>query len=321
MPKICYQNVAPEKYKLEVPARANSKFWNEGRWHNFIEPLLPEDCSHKTFLEIGCNAGLFLKMAKERGFDRVVGTEKDSKIIKQAEYFRKKNGLNYKIIRQRSGEWDCKYSLLPMADVVLMSCVHYHMRPVELIELLDHLRGHSQKLILVSLRDIKPRKVNRVPGTEETAMKYFTEWERLETIRISPNGDPAPRPMYSILFKSRLKRYRIYDLLNPEFYNKKLRILEYCEAFSEFAERIINKNYDVEGTKFFKLYVEGRRKKLGVARKKRLKKLITMIEDVYKNGMKKPLLVNRMGHMLDGSHRVILLQHLGYEEVLCREVY
>jgi SAM-dependent methyltransferase len=321
MRKLCYQNVDPDKFDLEIPERAKSKFWNEGRWKNFIEPLLPKDCSQKTFLEIGCNAGMYLKLAVDKGFARVVGTEKDPKSVEQAEYYRKKNGRNYKIIRQRTGVWNCKYDLLPMADVVLMSCVHYHMRPVELIEMLDHLRTHAYQVILVSIEDVKQRKVNRVPGSEETAMKYFIEWERVKTVKIKADDDPTPRPMFSMLLKSKLRHYRIYDLLNPAYYNKKLRIFEYCDAFSKFAERIIRKNYEYKDTEFYRLYVEGRRKKLGMARKKRIKKLITMIEDVYENGMKKPLLVNRLGHLLDGSHRVILLQHLGFKEVLCREVY
>jgi len=322
MPEICYQNVDPKKYDPKVPGRANSKFYNEGRWHTFIEPLLPEDCRKLTFLEIGCNAGMYLKMATDKGFDRVVGTEKDRKIVAQAKYYRKKIGYRYKIINQKSGSFDCDYSVLPLADVVLMSCLHYHMRPVELIELLDHLRINCQYLILVSVeRGKEVTRVNRVGGQEEYVKKYFKYWNRVKKITINSNGDPAPRDMYSILFKTDLKRYTIQDLLNPEYYNKKLRVFEYCEAFAEFAEQVIRENYDVKGTKFYKLYVEGRRKKLGMERKKRLKKLMTMIRDVYLHGMKKPLLVNSHGHLLDGSHRTILLQHLGYESVLCREVY
>lgn len=320
--EICYQNVDSEQYSSENFLRANSKFYNEGRWHSFIEPLLPDDCRKRTFLEIGCNAGMYLRLAKKKGFNRIVGTEKDKKIAVQARWYRKKIKSNYKIILQKSGAWDCDYSVLPMADVVLMSCVHYHMRPVELIELLDHLFITCQYLILVSVEDAKiTTRVNRVGGQEETANNYFKHWKRLRKITIDSQGDPVPRKMYSILYESNLQRHRIDDLLNPEFYNRKLRILNYCEAFTKFVKLVIRENYDIKGTEFYKLYIQGRRPELGKERKKRIRKLMLMIRSVYLDGMKKPLLVNSHGHLLDGSHRIILLKHLGYKYVLCREVY
>ena len=67
-----------------VNSRKNSNFYNEGKWRNYIEPLLPPDCKEMTFVEIGCNAGLFLKLAKKKGFKNVIGVEKDERIAKVA---------------------------------------------------------------------------------------------------------------------------------------------------------------------------------------------------------------------------------------------
>jgi len=316
----CYQNVDPKKFTLKKKSGANSKFWNEGRWHNFIEPLLPKDCTERSFLEVGCSAGMYLKMATDKGFSRVVGIDKSNNYTNQAIYYRDKIGYDYKIIYKKLGSWDCKYNDLPMADVVLMSCVHYHMRPAELVEALDHLITTSIYCIVVSVRDKEREKANRVGGSEEEIAKYFKDWERVRTITIDAPNDPCPRQMYSILFKSRLKRYKIYDLLNPKYYNKKLRMYDYCVSFAEFAQKVIDNETNIKRTEFYKRYIEGRIKRLSKKRKTRLGKLKLMIKDVHDNGMKKPLLVNKNGHLLDGSHRIILLDHLGYKYVIGREI-
>jgi len=316
----CYQNVDSKKFALKKKKGAKSKFWNEGKWHNFIEPLLPKDCSERTFLEIGCSAGMYLKMAVDKGFSRVVGIEKSKNYTDQARYYKEKIRYDYKIIHRKFGSWSCKYDDIPMADVVLMSCVHYHMRPAELVEALDHLITTSLYCIVVSVRNKMREKANRVGGSEEEMMKYFQDWERVKTITIDAPNDPCPRQMYSILFKSRLKRYKIYDLLNPKHYNKKLRINDYCISFAEFAQKVIDNSTNLRKTEFYRIYIQGRKIRLSKKRKMRLGKLKLMVRNVYGSGMKKPLLVNKNGHLLDGSHRLILLNHLGYKYVIGREI-
>ncbi len=68
--------------------RKVSKFWNEGKWDNFIKPLLT-NVDKGSLLEIGCNAGLFLKMAKDEGFKKVIGVEASNRCCQQAELYKK----------------------------------------------------------------------------------------------------------------------------------------------------------------------------------------------------------------------------------------
>ena len=94
-----YQNVdGVAAAVFKNPDRKESKFWNEGKWHNFIEPLLPEE--RGTFIEIGCNAGLFLKLAMDVGFRDVIGIEASLQRIGQARQYRESNGYPYKLIHQ-----------------------------------------------------------------------------------------------------------------------------------------------------------------------------------------------------------------------------
>lgn len=53
-----------ERDKKEV----GSKFWNQGKWDNFVLPFIEDDCKDMTLVDVGCNAGLFLKLAKDKGF-------------------------------------------------------------------------------------------------------------------------------------------------------------------------------------------------------------------------------------------------------------
>ena len=77
--------------------RKHSKFCNEGKWDNFINPLLPrKHIEDSTFMELGFNAGMFLKMAADYGYREVIGVEKSKLVCRVAKKYRDDLGLNYK---------------------------------------------------------------------------------------------------------------------------------------------------------------------------------------------------------------------------------
>ena len=127
-----YQNIPLDGVEWQNSNRVNSKFWNEGKWDNFIAPLLPDDCTDQTFVEMGCNAGLFLKLAEDRGYRHMVGVEKDKTPVSEGLRYRDEIGYHYKIIKRTLGgkfgdHGDFDIDELPIADVTVMSTFHYYI--------------------------------------------------------------------------------------------------------------------------------------------------------------------------------------------------
>ena len=117
-----YQSLGMKDEESEKISRKTSQYWNEGKWDNFIAPLLPKDCGDMTFLDIGCNCGLYLKMAKDWGFRDVVGVEKDIKTYERAIKFKEHIKGNYKILHREVGKdfsFDEVFTILPSLFVNL----------------------------------------------------------------------------------------------------------------------------------------------------------------------------------------------------------
>ena len=204
-----HQNIVIDGADLgDVPRRKDSKFYNEGKWDNFIAPLLPEDCSEMTFVEMGCNAGMFLRLAKERGFNRVVGIEKDEVAhIASRKYLR---GLKCELINERLTE-NFDYDLIPSADVILLSNFHYWVFFPAFLQFVNMIRRKTRYVIIVSA---KSRYKRHYPDSDITNIrKYFRLWEEVKHISpISTATDPRPREMFSSLFQSELIRMPIGDI-------------------------------------------------------------------------------------------------------------
>jgi len=118
-----YQNIEIGT-EFEDKGRLKSKFWNKGKWDTFIKPLLPS--VRNTFIEIGCNAGLFLKLATDVGFGQVVGVDSSHSILKQAIAYKESNGYDYKLIEGIVGQ-GLDLDALPVSDVVLIANTLHHI--------------------------------------------------------------------------------------------------------------------------------------------------------------------------------------------------
>lgn len=303
-----YQNV---KLKGISPNKnyINSKFYNEGKWNNYIAPLLPEDRKEMTFIEFGSNAGLYLKMAEDKGFKTIVGVDKSKSHCKVARRYQKNLVINKSI-----GE-NFDFNTIPIADVVVMANIHYHMRISDFLLFTDRLRFKTRYLILVSAKNT-PRHW-RAAADKKSIENYFKEWKLIKYIKPLPlEGDCCPRETFSFLFESDLKRVEMKNIFRER--NGEKIMLSTYKLMNRLASEVLNNNtLDARQTSFYKKLL----KRLGDNESfKRANKSIAAMYDIKKNGMRNPIILQKSNKIIDGDHRFAVLNELGYKTIIARMV-
>ncbi|MDG2305273.1 MAG: hypothetical protein P8R42_11580 [Candidatus Binatia bacterium] len=224
-----YQPITVEGVPAPVqdPSTRRSSVHGEGKWTNFIEPLLPErERRRKFFLEVGSNAGLHLLRAAEAGFGGVLGIEADAGWYRQAEYVlghharsepetyariecrHARIGSHQEVddqrLRVQSGGPKISLGELPRPDVTLLANVLYWMDSGEAREFVSELALHCQHAIVVSV-DVEAD----TPGPlslAEVRDCFAREWMEEKYLRARGiEDDPVPRPIFSVLFASRVE--------------------------------------------------------------------------------------------------------------------
>lgn len=319
-----YQNVAigDQEVTYESHERKESKFWNRGKWDNFIEPLLPKE--RRTFIEIGCNAGLFLKLATNAGFQNVIGVEANSRIMDQALCFKEHDQGTYKLVHQRVGA-NFELDQLPLADVVVISNMHYYLPVSVFSKLIDNLKSRCLYCLVVSAK-AKRRSGNALYDLY-SVRGYFRDWREMRVIEgLDDLDDPAPRKeMYSILFKGSLDAWDVGDRYNL-WCKSVVRADEHKRfalppALKEFFEKVLSgEEFNPGETLLYQYWAERRPQ---AAHEWILAKLAykqQLAEDVRANGMKDPIYYDQKGKLLDGIHRLVIANELGYKHILVRRL-
>ena len=207
-----YQVLPVDGAVYEDPARAGSVFWNEGKWRTFIEPLLPAERRDRgVFLDIGCNAGLFLHCAEEAGFQRAIGIERSQHYVAQAALYRQRvPGARFVVRRVAVGSFDP--ATLPLSDVVLIANAHYYFQIPAFVDLLDALRVRTRRLIIVSA---VARRRHGCPAYDIASVRgYCSDWVETGVIMDIPSeADPARRDgMFSVRFDGVLHAFDVESL-------------------------------------------------------------------------------------------------------------
>ena len=294
-----HQNVVIDGVDLGAPARKGSKFTNEGKWDNFIKPLLPDG---EVFIEYGSNAGMFLKLAQYR---QVIGLERSKNDCKVAVEYRGDN--DYQIIQADINKYDL--DTLPLADVTLLANFHYHQEVSEFMRLLNILENRTCYVIIVSVGQ-EERKWRAQPFSKDVK-HYFRHWELVKEIRLPDEKDPYPRPMYSMLFKSpKIERVPLEKIIVK---NSTSREYEYHRRF--VRDTLLGKNY--KETDYYRIQARRKRNKWSQETLNTfMEGKYQLVKNVSAEGIREPLVVDRNFNLVDGTHRYFTLLELGQSAII-----
>lgn len=302
----------------EYSNRKHSNFFNEGKWHNFIEPLLPADVEDRTFIEVGSNVGLYLRMAKKYGFRNVIGVEADPAACAMAEQYRA-NGEFYYIIRNETVGQDFSWDNMPAADVVLLSNMHYYIHMEHFMPFLDDLFHKTIYCIVVS-RSMRDKKHGYPRPDIESICHMFRDWSVERVITTTSDmldGDPHPRKVHSLLFRSQLQRQPISNHTSDDGYPKHQELIDIVKGKDIPLEDTLNWKYWVQRKQIDK----GERGRWSDDEiKQYIQYRLDFTRDMMDNGMKVPILVDRNGKGIDGGNRAAVLKLLGYNSIIVRIV-
>jgi hypothetical protein len=312
-----YQHLEGEPMTSRDKKEANSKFWGKGKWDNFILPLLPKRCEDMTFVDMGCNAGLFLGLADKKGFRRSIGVDSNWEAIERGLKYRKKiiSSSDLKL-----GNYELRFGEiqdvdLPLADYVVFVNSHYYLNISDFTFLLDRLRNRTRYCLIVS--GDKQTYPHIASSKAKDIRNYFEDWKEVDGIgEISREGDSSPRKLWTLAFQSpSLKRVSM----------KGLDCGNYVQ--SSFYQQL-DAGVDYKKTKYYKIIRGYRLKKnpesLSVWTEDQLhiffEGKISLYKSIKEDGLENPIIVNSVGKILDGNHRYMILKHLGHRTILIREV-
>lgn len=315
-----YQNITDEKG--EDPNRKGSAYWNEGKWNNYIKPLLPtENRKDMIFVDIGANNGLFCKLAKDEGFNKAIGIEADMKAVERGMRYRDQNKYDYDLHWKEVGK-NFYFDEMPVADVYLLSNVHYYIKLADWFKFLDRLQTKTEYCLIITRPIVKGNRKDWRPLTSIDAIKhYFRDWElvgaryRARQRHMEDKNDPSPRVLHAMLFRSRLRR-KSFDSLIPgaraddvdldrasliEDIKNKVPIQE-MKYYKAWKDRMYPKNWS-EGEVF--AYVSNK---------------ITTILNISEHGVLDPILVGADNKIIDGKHRIAFLKAEGHNSIITRMI-
>lgn len=290
-----------DRDKIEV----GSKFWNKGKWDNFVLPLLPKDCNGLTLIELGCNAGLFLKLAEDIGFGTIIGIDSNQDVIAKGLAWRDSHKGNYKMICKRME--NC-IDDLPLADYTILVNTHYYFTINDWFDYLDKLQYKTRYVIIVTAE--KKHKQHCWASADVVDIRrYFKNWDEVGFIDALPFGDdPMPRKLWSLCFKSRfIEKEAIDKVICPN----KLQD-GFCAELDK-GIKYDETNYYRALKKYRTRWTEDKLRRWTLDR-------VAVFEDIKKNGLKKPMIINADNLILDGNHRYEVMKYLGYKNIFVRKV-
>lgn len=163
----------------------------ETRWKH-LEPYVPEDLSGKTVLDVGGNAGYFSVQMKKRGAGRCVLVEPYVEFARQAEFVRKRFGVELVIVNEDIHTY-C-LTTEERYDYVLFLGLFYHLKyPVLVLDRLAEMT--KQRMLFQSYRtgagNAAARQQTDCGRGADDAVLNDPGFPRLMFVEDLYNGDPT----------------------------------------------------------------------------------------------------------------------------------
>jgi hypothetical protein len=291
-----YQLLSSETPTERDLKQVNSKFWGKGKWENFVLPHLPKDCKGLSLVDMGCNAGLFLKFAKDKGFGRVIGVDSNNESVTRGNKWANENRYDYKIINSLMHTAD-----LPIVDYTVFANSHYYFQIDDWVHYLDKLRNKTRFVIIVTA---EKHRINScwAQADLERIRGYFKDWKEVSFVDELPmEGDPDPRRLWSLCFES------------PNIVKLNYDEIEVHNHVQDGFWTELDKGTDYKKTKYYKILVPYRAKWGKRLLNKWVEKKIEVYKNLKENGQFQAIYVNKNKSILDGNHRARMIYELGWE--------
>jgi len=258
---------------------------NAKRWEQFVLPLMP----HKgTMVDLGCNAGFYLRAATDLGM-RAIGVEREPEFLAHARYWELHDSKGVTIVEQ-----DVRDFTLPMASVVLMANFHYWLTPEEMDLLVAKLRKTTVSCILIGRH--RPMASHKSDCRLTYLRKAFDGWTQERVI----DG----KKHFSVKFS------------NPDLFERDTEELFHHQQLAKSRKFLpsYRKMIETGDNTDYIAYLQWRKFR-GV--RVLLKRHTRLIHSVKTGGFLEPLTV--VGDkVVDGDHRLILAKTTGIDTMVCR---
>lgn len=291
-----YQNAIVNGKKMPAERRRDT---SQRRWKALIEPLVPPDGAGRMFLELGCNAGYYLRMASQYGYN-TIGVEIEERFLEQAKYWEAQEPAGVRVEYGDINEYD-----IPANFITMIANVHYWQTPEQVERMVAQMRDNSLHVLIMSRHNQSERHLSDC--REEAVKAWFDGWELLDEQRDSK--------FFALIFRNPdLVEYDTVNLFNAQPFTRSHKFLP---AFREFIDlNLSRRSYTYNHTKYWE-YCKWRGWQTKVKHHRALRHKVLMME---RYGMTKPVQVHRNGIMEDGNHRLIIAEYLGLPRIIGRVV-
>lgn len=259
---------------------------NEKRWQNLILPLLPFNGEGRLFIELGSNAGFYLRKAKDLGFE-VIGVENNPVFIEQARYWEDNEPKGVKTI-----EYDLNNYDLPCSSIVLLANVHYWLTDTQVKRLVRRLQRKALYVIVVGRR--KWHETMQSSNDPYVLKRNFRGFELLKGIKTGKHC--------SYLFKSKLIERDTGELVSylkktEHFYSS---FIDFIEGRDEMYRRYLARRVSSKDERWYQKHVE-------------------LVRSVRENGILQPIVLDGEC-VVNGNHRLVLADYLGQKKIVCQKL-